>query len=142
MFLRTSEHPIDVVYSVMGLFDLQIDPYRKNRQAEYLFQDLARKAAASTIYMYIGSPCWLTLGRITGQNSAFYIPRDSASQLLPQFPDIQNNQPPTYHNGISVVDMVDNSGNIIKKFDIKFITHSHPHIVNCLMSRLSTNDVV
>jgi hypothetical protein len=89
MLLRTSEHPINVVYSVMGLFDLQIDPYRKTRQADYLFKDLARKAAASTIFSYIGSPCWLTLGRITGQNSALYIPRDSASQFIPQFPDIQ-----------------------------------------------------
>jgi hypothetical protein len=32
--------------------------------------------------------------------------------------------------------MIDNSGTFIKKFDIKFINHSHPHIVNCRMSRL------
>ncbi|KAH9988519.1 hypothetical protein F4779DRAFT_272985 [Xylariaceae sp. FL0662B] len=141
MFMRTSEHPIDVVYSVMGLFGLQIDPYRKNRQATYLFNDLARKAAASTINRYIGSPCWLTLGRIAGRNFAWYIPRDPESKLIPQFPDIKKNQPPTYHNGRSVVDMIDDSGNFIKTFDIKLITHSHPHIVNALMFPLRKNDV-
>jgi hypothetical protein len=142
MLMRTSEHPIDVVYSAMGLFGLQIDPYRKHRDATYLFYDLARKAAASTITRPIGSPCWLTLGRIVGRSFEYHIPRDPASQLIPRFPNIQANQPPTYNDGRSVLKMIESSGNYIKTFDIQFITHSHPHIINALMSPLCYNDVL
>jgi hypothetical protein len=142
MFLRTSEHPIDVVYSVMGLFGVQIDPYRKNRDATYLFNDLARKAAASTITKAIGSPCWLTLGRITSVNAGdATIPRDPVSRLIPQFPNIQPNQTPTYNDGRSVVDLIESSGNYIRVFDLQFITHSHPHIINARVSWLRKGDI-
>ncbi|KAF1953708.1 hypothetical protein CC80DRAFT_537294 [Byssothecium circinans] len=144
MLMRTSQYPIDVVYSAMGLFGLQIDPDRKNRDPTYLFNDMARKAAASAIVrnrLTIGHPCWLTLGRISGRKFEAHIPRDTTSQLIPRFPDIENNQPPTYNDGRPIVDVIESSGNYIQDFDMKFITHSHPHIIEAQMLALRKYDV-
>ncbi|CAK7240547.1 MAG: hypothetical protein STHCBS139747_001990 [Sporothrix thermara] len=135
MYLRTSSKPADVVYSIMGIFKLQIDPFRKNREPRYLFNDLARKTASKPA---IG-PVWLTIGGVTGCD----IPREKDSRLVLKFPHAEaageesNNEPPTmvfttglepewsgYH--------VDDSQWFIKRFNIKFISQAHPHIINAV----------
>ncbi|KAF7587828.1 hypothetical protein BBP40_006680 [Aspergillus hancockii] len=82
MFMQTSSHPVDVVYSIMGIFGLQIDLYRKNRDPRFVFQDLARKTAA---VMKIG-PSWLTLGGIWGSD----IKRDRESGIVFKFPHYED----------------------------------------------------
>ncbi|KAI9768167.1 MAG: hypothetical protein M1840_004997 [Geoglossum simile] len=125
MFLRTSSHPVDIVYSVMGIFGLRIDPYRDERQVDYLFYDLARKTAA------IGEigPAWLTISGVRGST----IPRDGVSRILPRYPDSKPDKKPTYPSDKWVGDFVDQSADYIKRFDIKFVTHSQPHIINARM---------
>ncbi|OAA59175.1 Heterokaryon incompatibility [Niveomyces insectorum RCEF 264] len=135
MYLRTSSKSADVVYSIMGIFKLQIDPFRKNREPRYLFNDLARKTASKPA---IG-PVWLTIGGVTGCD----IPREKDSRLVLKFPHAEaageesDNEPPTmifatglkpewsgYH--------VDDSQWFIKRFNIKFISQAHPHIINAV----------
>ncbi|KFZ22828.1 hypothetical protein V502_02693 [Pseudogymnoascus sp. VKM F-4520 (FW-2644)] len=43
MFLRTSTHPVNVIYSIAGALDLPIDPYRKNRSPAYLWNEICRR---------------------------------------------------------------------------------------------------
>lgn len=125
--MRTSTHPVDVAYSIMGIFNLQIDPYRKNREPEFLFNDLARKAAAR----WNVGPVWLTIGGLIGSN----IPRSDDSQIVFNFPHVEDagedsdDKPPEmafiefnrewidwvgYH--------VDDSQYYIKRYDIRFLT--------------------
>ncbi|PCG89079.1 Heterokaryon incompatibility [Penicillium occitanis (nom. inval.)] len=136
MFMRTSSKPVDVVYSIMGIFGLQIDPFRKNRSSTFLFEDLARKTAAIS---NIG-PAWLTIGGIMGSD----IPYNKASGIIPMFPHTEpankpsKNKPPTmiFHKKFGpdwVGYHVDDSPFYVDKYDIRFLTHSHPHIINCTM---------
>ncbi|KAH8589007.1 hypothetical protein B0O99DRAFT_495041, partial [Bisporella sp. PMI_857] len=143
MFMRTSTHPVDVAYSIMGIFDLQIDPYRKNREPEFLFNDLARKAAAR---WEIG-PVWLTIGGLIGSN----IPRSDDSKIVFNFPHVEgadedsDDTPPEMpfiEGDYEWVDWVgyhvDDSQYYIKKYDIRFLTQvSHPHVINATMLRVS-----
>ncbi|KLP01586.1 uncharacterized protein Y057_10536 [Fusarium fujikuroi] len=46
MYVRTSSVSVDVVYSIMTIFGIRIDPYRKDREPQFVFDDLARKTAA------------------------------------------------------------------------------------------------
>ena len=46
MFLQTSKHRVDVIYSVMGLFGLEVDLWHKDRDLQYLFNILTSKTAA------------------------------------------------------------------------------------------------
>ncbi|KAF2741170.1 hypothetical protein EJ04DRAFT_571876 [Polyplosphaeria fusca] len=143
MYMRTSSKPRDVVYSIMGIFKITIDPFRKARDPAYLFRDLARKTAAK----WNVGPAWLTIGGIRGSD----IPHDPKSRIIPKFPHAEkageksNDKPPQmafggrfewagYH--------VDHSPFFIKEFkpfsnfDIKIMTHSHPHLVNASMLRV------
>ncbi|KAM0430105.1 hypothetical protein ACHAPT_006111 [Fusarium lateritium] len=140
IFMRTSSKPVDVVYSIMGIFGIRIDPYRKNRPPSFLFNDLARKTAARDD---IG-PVWLILSGVAGSE----IPRNKVSSILPVFPHAEDanvkssNAPPKmafkkrwewvgYH--------VDDSPFYIPKYDIKFLTHSHPHIIKSRMLEVKSH---
>ena len=132
LFLRTSKYPVDMVYSIMGIFGLQIDPYRQVRTPDYLFNDLARKTATLGAF----GPAWLTIGGVTGSS----IPRSKESRVIPEFPNTAPNTLPTYSiNGASpkwVGQFVDASSNYVRNYDIKFVTHSHPHIINAHIFRI------
>ncbi|RYO80418.1 hypothetical protein DL766_007816 [Monosporascus sp. MC13-8B] len=136
MYLPTSSKPADVVYSIMGIFKLQIDPFRKNRDPRYLFNDLARKTATK---LTVG-PAWLTVGGVTGCD----IPHDGDSRIVPKFPHPEtagkesNNHPPQMvfnaHKSKEWVGYhVDDSQWYIKKYNIRFLSQSHLHIINAVM---------
>ncbi|OAA53606.1 Heterokaryon incompatibility [Niveomyces insectorum RCEF 264] len=140
MYLRTSSKPADVVYSIMGIFALQIDPFRKNREPRYLFNDLARKTAAKR---NVG-PVWLTIGGVTGCD----IPREPDSHIVLRFPHREpagkesDNEPPTmqFQAGAAaewVGYHVDDSRWYIKQYDMRFLSQSHPHIINAVMLTMS-----
>jgi hypothetical protein len=142
MFMRTSTKAVDVVYSIMGIFDLQIDPFKKNRDAAFMFNDLIRKTAASP---NIGAWAWLTVGGVTGND----IPPDASSGIIPRFPHDElniaatSNKPPEmdFHGRWEWVGHhVDRSPFYIKSVsdyntshNINFMTHSQPHIINATM---------
>lgn len=143
MFMRTSSKPVDVVYSIMTIFKIRVDPYRKNRDPAFVFADLARKTAAIA---KIG-PVWLTLGGITGSE----LERHPDSLLIPQFPHTDkanvpsSNTPPkmSFKDPTTKVrrwDWVgyhlDDSPWYIKKFHMYFVSHSHPHLVNAVMLKV------
>jgi hypothetical protein len=100
-----------------------------------VFNDLARKTAAVS---GIG-PAWLALGGVTGSD----IPRDPASGIVFCFPHYEkanqksNNKPPMmrFNNGKTewVGYHVDDSPYYLSRFDIRFLTQSHPHIINATM---------
>lgn len=134
MFMRTSELPVDVVYSIMTIFGVRIDPYRKDRDPVFVFADLARKTAA------LGGigPVWLTLGGVTG--CAFT--RYTESRVIPDFPHTSaagissTNNPPqmTVEGKTAWVGLhVDDSPWYVKRYDMYFVSHSHPHIINAFM---------
>jgi hypothetical protein len=129
MFLRTSSQPVDIVYSLMGIFEIAIDPFRTERKYVYLFQDLARKTAAINSQ----GPAWLTISGVDGS----LIPRSPSSQILPKYPHVPNDGEPTYKdkagNNQWVGQWVDKTDDYISRFDIQFFTHSHPHIINAQM---------
>lgn len=137
MFMRTSSHPVDVVYSLMAIFNTPIDPYRNNRTATFVFNDLARKTAARSL---IG-PVWLTIAGIAGSE----IPRNQKSAILPKFPHAKNghsNKPPKMQFGKKkewVGYHVDDSPFYIPRYDIKFLTHSAPHIINATMLKVKSH---
>ncbi|KAM6495080.1 hypothetical protein JOM56_009703 [Amanita muscaria] len=128
MLLRISTKPVDIVYSVMGLFDVEVDPYREDRKVQYLFNDLARKAAAIGKNAGMG---WLVIGGVLG--SVGKLNRDRKSFLIPRVPDYTRKEKrPTYtFNGRQVLSakVVDDSKTSIKKYDIQFHTNSRPHIM-------------
>ncbi|KAF2834143.1 hypothetical protein M501DRAFT_1002206 [Patellaria atrata CBS 101060] len=129
MFLRTSGHPVDIVYSVMLCFGLQIDPFRDVRTYKDLFRDLARKTAAIS---KIG-PSWFTINGVGGSR----YPRDPISRILPRCPDTLANGQPVYTSNAGpsrwVGRYVDAFDDYIDRFDMLFVTHSHPHIINARM---------
>ncbi|KAF2733412.1 hypothetical protein EJ04DRAFT_468378 [Polyplosphaeria fusca] len=138
MFMRTSSKPVDVVYSIMHIFKTHIDPYRKNRKPEFVFNDLARKTAAKT---RVG-PVWLTIGGVWGSE----IERDDYSYLVPKFPHTQDaniqsdNSPPKMGFGTWwewTGFHLDDSPYFINRYDIKFLTHSHPHNIAARMLRVT-----
>ncbi|KAL7623148.1 hypothetical protein AAE478_006829 [Parahypoxylon ruwenzoriense] len=124
MWMRTSTNSVDVVYSIMGCFGLQIDPYRKNRDPEYLFHDLARKTAALSKH----GPAWLNIEGVGGS----LIPRNQESHIMPAFPDTASDGTPVYGKKVSA-DFVTALADYVKKFEVRFVTHSHPHIINAYM---------
>ncbi|KAM6495076.1 hypothetical protein JOM56_009699, partial [Amanita muscaria] len=128
MLLRTSTKPVDIVYSVMGLFDVKIGPYGEDRNVQYLFNDLARKAAAINKNAGMG---WLVIGGVLG--SVGKLNRDRMSFLIPRVPDYTRKEKrPTYtFNGRQVLSakVVDDSKTSIKKYHIQFHTNSQPHIM-------------
>jgi hypothetical protein len=133
MLLRTSTHPVDVVYSVMGLFGVEVDPYRKDRDPQYLFNDLAAKTAAK------GSPGWLGVGGVGGS----LINRDPTSRLIPDVPIYRGQKLPVYQRDdgkrLLAGEFVDGSENYIRTFDIRFVTSSQPHIICARMLRFSSS---
>ncbi|EFX01496.1 hypothetical protein CMQ_6438 [Grosmannia clavigera kw1407] len=137
MYMRTSSKPADVVYSVMAIFKVKIDPYRKNRAPQFLFEDLARKTAADR---NIG-PVWLTLGGIYGSE----IWQQPDSGLIPRFPHGQkagqksdNEMPKVVHKGRVqwAGHWMDNSPWYVKEYKMQFLTHSQPHLIQATMLRL------
>jgi hypothetical protein len=128
MFLRTSSNQVDIVYSLMGIFDISIDPFRDERDYMYLFQDLARKTAAISSL----GPAWLTISGVDGS----LIPRNTKSRILPKYPHVDSDDKPTYRKGgvdYWVGQWVDKTDDFISRWDIKFFTHSQPHIINARM---------
>ncbi|KAK0510856.1 hypothetical protein JMJ35_006408 [Cladonia borealis] len=134
MYLRTSSKPADVVYSIAGIFRLQIDPFRKNREPRYLFNDLARKTAVKL------GPGWLTIGGVTGCD----IPRHPDSGIIPEFPHAlkagqqSTNEPPKMDfrtgGGVEWAGYhVGDSPWYIDKFNMKFGSQSHPHIISAVL---------
>jgi hypothetical protein len=124
----------------MGIFGLQIDPFRWNRDPRYVFNDLARKTATKP---KVG-PAWLTIGGVTGSD----IPRDPDSRIVLRFPHPEavgqesQNEPPTmvFQTGVRaewVGYHVDDSQWYVKKFDIFFMSQSHPHILNAVVLNMS-----
>ncbi|KAF8343629.1 hypothetical protein F5887DRAFT_1075731 [Amanita rubescens] len=86
MLMRVSTRPVDVVYSVMGFFDIQLDPYDEDRDAQDVFNEFARKAAT------LGSHgmAWLAAGD--------KVPRDPSSFLIPSLPGYDDSKrPPAKH---------------------------------------------
>ena len=124
MFLRTSKRRVDVVYSMMGLFGVDVDPYREDRELQYLFNVLTSKTAAK------GRPGWLGVGGLGGS----LIVRDSTSRLTPVVPIYENQEPPVYElvdsgKRLPAGEFVDGSSNYIKMFDTIFVTSSQPHMI-------------
>ncbi|KAF5717828.1 heterokaryon incompatibility protein [Fusarium globosum] len=130
MYMRTSSVPADMVYSIMTIFGIRIDPYRSTRPAQFVFDDLARKTAALTT---IG-PVWLTLGGVTG----CVFPRDPQSGLLPEFSHKKNTAPTTVVEGkkVWVGDYLDDSPWYVRRYDMHFVSHSQPHIINAAIFRV------
>ena len=133
MSLRTSKHQVDVVYSVMGLFSVEVDLWRKDRDLQYLFNVLTSRTAAK------GSPGWSGVGGLGGS----LIVRDSTSRLTLVVPIYENQEPPVYElvdNGkkLPAGKFVDGSTNYIKMFDIIFVTSSQPHIICAQMFEFKT----
>lgn len=148
MFMRTSTKPADVVFSIMGVFGLQVDPFKKNRDPTYFFNDLARKTAA----IWNIGPAWLVIGGVTGSD----IPINPDSYVIPKFPHDEkvgmtsNNTPPKMNFGGRlewVGHHVDHSPDYINGFNpsgqaIRFLTHSQPHIINATMIPLNEKPVI
>ncbi|KAI0381347.1 hypothetical protein F5Y04DRAFT_80278 [Hypomontagnella monticulosa] len=141
MYLRTSSKPVDVVYSIMGIFRLQIDPFRKNRDPNFVFNDLARKVSVKSGL----GPAWLTIGGVTGSD----IPRDPTSRLVFKFPHPEAAGKPSKNTPPEMMFMssgskewagyhVDDSEWYIKRYNMRVMSQSHPHIINAVM--LSVGD--
>jgi hypothetical protein len=79
MYLRTSSKPADLVYSITGIFKLQINPFRKNPDPRYVFSDLARKIATMPGVV----PYWLTIGGVTCSTD---VTGDRNSRIVLKFP--------------------------------------------------------
>ncbi|KAM0137437.1 hypothetical protein ACHAO1_003999 [Botrytis cinerea] len=142
MFMRTSTKSIDVVYSIMGIFNLVIDPFKKNHDPSFMFNDLARKTGATAS---IGSWGWLTIGGVTGSD----IPLDATSGIIPRFPHDETrvaattNQPPEMdfggrwewvgHHVDQSPFYVTSTGSYRTSHNINFMTHSQPHVINATM---------
>ncbi|KAF7952748.1 hypothetical protein EAE96_005976 [Botrytis aclada] len=142
MFMRTSTKSIDVVYSIMGIFNLVIDPFKKNHDPSFMFNDLARKTGATAS---IGAWGWLSIGGVTGSD----LPLDVTSGIIPRFPHDEakvaatTNQPPEMNFGGRwewVGHHVDYSpfyitspGSYRTSHNINFMTHSQPHVINATM---------
>ncbi|KAK7742423.1 hypothetical protein SLS62_010731 [Diatrype stigma] len=141
MYMRTSSRPVDVVYSIMGVFGLQVDPFKKNRDPTFIFNDLARKTAAKV------GPAWLIIGGVTGSD----IPINPDSYVIPEFPHtekagVKSDNKPAKMNFRGrwewVSSHVDHSPDYIESFRpsdqaICFLTHSQPHIINATMIPLN-----
>ncbi|KAF1917729.1 hypothetical protein BDU57DRAFT_493968 [Ampelomyces quisqualis] len=142
MFMRTSTKAVDVVYSIMGIFNLNIDPFKKNRDPTFMFNDLIRKTAASP---NIGAWAWLSIGGVTGND----IPPDPASRIIPRFPHDElniaatSNKPPEMefagrwewvgHHVDRSPFYIKSTGGYNTNHNINFMTHSQPHILNATM---------
>lgn len=131
MFLRQSSRSVDIVYSLMGCFGMSIDPFHNYRTPEELFGDLARKGA---IEPTVG-PGWLTVFGLTGSG----IKRHEDSQIILEFPKVEPDKLPKYpEKDQDVSQLIDISGSYIKKYSIKFVTQSFPHIISAAMFRITT----
>ncbi|EWG50783.1 hypothetical protein FVEG_09914 [Fusarium verticillioides 7600] len=124
MYMWTSSVPADMVYSIMTIFSIRIDPYRSTRAAQFVFDDLTRKMTTLTTI----SPVWLTLGGVTG----CVFPRDPQSGLLPEFSHAANTAPTTVVGGktVWVGNHLDDSPWYVRRYDMYFVSHSQPHIIN------------
>jgi hypothetical protein len=130
MFLRQSSRPVDVVYSLMGCFGMSIDPFHNYTTPEKLFEDLARKGAVEPTV----GPGWLTVFGLTGSG----IKRYEDSQIILEFPKVERNTLPRYpEKKQDVSQLIDISGSYIKKYDIKFVTQSFPHIISAVMHEIT-----
>jgi hypothetical protein len=158
MLLRTSTKPVDIVYSVMGLFKVKLNPYSEDYDLQYLFNDLARKAAAvgsddsgSGEGDAVGSDKghahkvngmygmeWLCIGGVLG--SVGRLQRDDSSFLIPKVPDYARaHGAPWYfvgEKGKLSGDLVDDSRLAISRYHITFITDSQPHIICAVMLKV------
>ncbi|KAG9506518.1 hypothetical protein J7337_000050 [Fusarium musae] len=114
----------------MTIFSIRIDPYRSTRAAQFVFDDLARKTAALTA---IG-PVWLTLGGVTG----CVFPPDPQSGLLPEFSHTADTAPTTAVGGktVSVGNYLDDSPWYVRRYDMHFVSHSQPHIINAAIFKV------
>jgi hypothetical protein len=112
-----------LIYSVMGIFNVELDPYQQDRSVQYLYNDLATKMAAR------GDPGWLAVGGLAGSR----ISRYPKSGLIPWVPIYRDRALPAYKNsdGETLLsgEFIDGSANYIQRFDIKFVTSSRPHIM-------------
>lgn len=133
MMMRRSSQPVDIVYSAMGCFELQIDPYRENHDPEYLFNDLARKAAAKKGL----GPAWLNIEGVAGSEIARY----PASRIVPTFPQTSPDKPSvwTAADGTkkSAATFITKLADYVSRFNATFITHSHPHVISAYMLPLT-----
>ncbi|RYP30496.1 hypothetical protein DL767_006237 [Monosporascus sp. MG133] len=130
MLLRTSKYPVDLVYSVMGLLGVDVDPYRNVRSQQYLFNDLATKAAV------MGNPGWFDIGDLGGS----LIPRDQESQLIPQVPIYEEQNPPYYKLGQQRWEsdaLVNGQDTYIREYSIRFKTSSLPHVICARMLNIT-----
>ncbi|EMR67111.1 hypothetical protein UCREL1_5884 [Eutypa lata UCREL1] len=138
MMMRRSSQPVDIIYSAMGCFGLQIDPYRKNHDPEYLFNDLARKAAATKGL----GPAWLNIEGVAGSEIA----RNPASRIVPAFPQTSPDKPPiwTAAGGTKkgAATFITKLADYVSRFDAIFITHSHPHVISAYMLPLTWGRVI
>ena len=143
MFLRTSTRPVDIVYSVIGIFNVEID-YDEDRGLQGLYNELACKAALRGGFG-LG---WLTMGGLSG--SVGILERDESSLLIPKVPIYPESQGTPYYliGGKHVVaGLVFAKGNVIHdlaihpcRYHIKFDTDSHPHIVCTAMFEVAKGD--
>ncbi|KAF2966731.1 hypothetical protein GQX73_g6842 [Xylaria multiplex] len=133
IMMRQSGQPVDIIYSVMGCFGLQIDPYRKNHDPEYLFNDLARKVAATKGL----GPAWLNIEGVAGSK----IPRHPASRIVPAFPQTAPNKASIYTMSDGTkknpATFVTKFADYVARFHANFITHSHPHVISAYMLPLT-----
>ena len=143
MFLRTSTRPVDIVYSVMGLFNVEID-YNEDRGLQGLYNELVCKATLLGGFR-LG---WLTMGGLSG--SVGILERDESSLLIPRVPIYLESQgTPHYLTGGKhvVAGLVFAKGDAISdiaihpcRYHIKFDTASHPHIICAAMFEVAKGD--
>ena len=81
MFLRTSKKPVDIVYSVAGLFNIRLDPYDEDRDVQDVFNEFACKAATLGD-VGLG---WLTIDS-DERRGVDKLPRDPRSLIIPKVP--------------------------------------------------------
>jgi hypothetical protein len=132
ILLRTSTHPVDVVYSVIGLLGVEVDEYRKQRTVQFLFNDLATKAAV------MRNPGWLAIGGVDGSS----IPRDLDSHLIPCVPIYEGQNLPFYDSSdgrCQSHELVSDSETYIRTYSIRFKNSSLPHIICAHMLHITSS---
>jgi hypothetical protein len=77
VLMQASDVPIDNVYSMIGLFEVDLKTYHEGVSCQDAFNDLARKTAAQQRNMG-----WLTVGSLNGG----LLRSDKDSHLIPPFP--------------------------------------------------------
>jgi hypothetical protein len=130
MLMRTSTRVVDIAYSVMGFFNVQLDPYHEDRKLQDVFNELARKAATRG-----GNGMgWLLMGGVSGP---YFLKRDQSSLIIPKVPEYGGSQGVPYYTsdrGIRqlAADVFTNYSLSLKirgEYHIKFDTDSQPHIM-------------